>query len=138
MHRLKIFFNWALLFAAVLMVADRFDVNGFAAENRTSLSEASVVIEPDQVTPENFNATIMEIHSENTPPTLIVAEETILVTTYREAGQAESRQTQLLGRKGETIEMSDFSIDQRVIVSGLRQSDGTIIGLRIRIDPEGD
>ncbi|WP_319524139.1 hypothetical protein [uncultured Desulfosarcina sp.] len=138
MHSIKIFSNWVLIFATLFMVTARFDANGFAGEKHAVITDAAIVIDPDQVTPVDFNATIMEIHSENTPPTLIIAEETVLITTYRETGQMESQQTQLLGRSGETLEMSDFTIDQRVIVSGLKQSDDTIIGLQIRIDPEGD
>ena len=129
--------RWAFIVATALPVLFMAHTSGFAEKNQAPPWYAIIEIDPQQVRPVDINATIMEITAGD-PPTMVVGEETILITAYQERGQSQVLKTQLLGPDGEVIHLDDFEIDQRVIVTGLKQSDDTIVGERIQIDPEED
>ncbi|GAB6909549.1 hypothetical protein DESC_850015 [Desulfosarcina cetonica] len=128
---------WALFVFAVMLMVALSAVNGSAGDTGSIPSLFTMAIDPDEVQPVRFNATIMEIKP-GFPPALVVAEETIWVTTYRDKNLQETLQTKLLSKRGKTISIDDLEIDQRVIVDGLRLPDDTIVGQQIQIDSQGD
>ena len=124
---------WALFVIAGMLMAVLSAVNGIAGDTDTVSSLFTMAIDPDEVQPVRFNATIMEIKP-GFPPALVVADETIWITTYRDKNLQETLQTILLSKSGKTISIDDLEIGQRVIVDGLRLPDDTIVGQQIQGD----
>lgn len=128
---------WVPFVISLMLMAALPAVHGIAGDTGSVSSLFTMAIDPDQVQPVHFNATIMEIKP-GFPPALVVAEKTIWVTTYRDKNLQETLQTKLLSKSGKTISIDALEIDQRVIVDGLRLPDDTIVGQQIQIDSEDD
>ena len=61
------------------------------------------------------------------------SERTILITAYKYLN--DDKTTTLIDSQGNSIEMSDFELGQRVEVNGLELSGGMIVGDQIQIKP---
>ncbi len=94
---------------------------------------SGLVIDLQGSIPFKLVATIMEIHQGDNP-NVVVAEKTILITEYKYSNTIQ--RTQLLNNSGNTIEISDLEIGQRVIVEGLELSDKTLVGEQIQVKPK--
>ncbi len=121
-----------MVMAVILMGAGYGNQNVYAQADE-SIPYSGIVIEPQGAKPFKLVATIMEINQGDSP-NVVVAEKIILITEYEYLNEIQS--TQLIDKNGNTIEISDFEIGQRVILNGLKLSDEIIVGEEIQVKPQ--
>ncbi|MGD9210849.1 MAG: hypothetical protein PVI90_08730 [Desulfobacteraceae bacterium] len=114
-----------------IVILSIFGLNTYAQEQKTSKVFSGPAIDPKDAKPFKLTATIMEINAKARIPNIVVAEKIILVTDYKLGGQTKS--TRLLGNYGQTMTITDLEKDKRVVVDGLKLTDGTFVGEKVQM-----
>lgn len=119
--------------AIIIMGTGYLDIPDIYAQTAESEPFSGLVIESEEATPFHLVATIMEINK-GYRPNIVVAEKIILIMEYSYLN--EIQQTEMMDKYGNTIDISDLKIGQRVIVDGLELPDKTLVGEQIQVKPK--
>ena len=135
MRKTRIINFFSIAITAILIGTGFLSVPCTHAQKKTLSSFSGIVVHPEEVKPFEIVATIMEIHPEDSPTRLNVAEIDILITPYRYGSQV--KKPRLTNQEyGYIVKFEDLEIGQRVRVCGLEQEDGTVIAQQIQILPK--
>ena len=135
MHRTRMIYYISLAMAALIIGSGC----AFAAEGKAQSKAATpftgMVVFPEDTTPFNIVATIMEIHPGYIPK-IVVAERDIIVTDFQYGNTVKT--PRITDQNGNILKFKDFRVGQRVIVVGLELADKTIVAEHIKVQPKGN
>ena len=118
---------------ALILGTGCFSASDSHAQSEDSKTYTRISVDTDEAKPVNLVATIMEIHSGNSP-TVVIAEKPFLIAHYRLGSQ--TKQTQLVDRIGMPLRLKDLEIGQRVIVKGIALPNDIYVAERIQVKPK--
>lgn len=118
--------------AVIIMGTGYLGLPDIYAQTKDAKPFSGIVIDPQEANPFTLVATIMEINQGG--PNIVVAEKIILITEYSYLN--EIRRTKLIDTHGNTIDISDLEIGQRVIVDGIELSNKSLVGEQIQVKPK--
>ena len=95
---------------------------------------AGVVMDENTAEPFTLVALIMELHTEERLPYIVVAEKSIRITSYTISGT--QSHTKMTNRNDSEIQIPDLKVGQRVIIHGWALPDGTLVGETIQVKPK--